>query len=115
MRQKRRPSSILFTGLKHPGFWDDASKAGLLGLPGAAAIECVTSGIRVNVICPGPTDRTLLVENLTSTILKGKEDMSNVVPMKRLAQPEEMAETVIWLCSDAASFVTGQALPVDGG
>jgi len=99
-----------------PGFAAyDASKSGLLGLSRVAAIECVTSGIRVNVICPGPTDRTLLVENLTSTILKGKEDMSNVVPMKRLAQPEEMAETVIWLCSDAASFITGQALSVDGG
>jgi NAD(P)-dependent dehydrogenase (short-subunit alcohol dehydrogenase family) len=99
-----------------PGFAAyDASKAGLHGLMRVAALECATSGIRINAICPGPTDRTLLVENLTSTILKGKAEMAGVVPMKRLAQPEEMAAAVIWLCSDAASFITGQALPVDGG
>jgi NAD(P)-dependent dehydrogenase (short-subunit alcohol dehydrogenase family) len=99
-----------------PGFAAyDASKAGLLALTRVAALECATSGIRINSICPGPTDRTLLVEYLTSTIIKGKGEMAGVVPMKRLAQPEEMAAAVIWLCSDAASFITGQALPVDGG
>lgn len=99
-----------------PGFAAyDASKSGMLGLTRAAALECATSGIRINAICPGPTDRTLLVENLTSTQPKGKEFMSEKVPMKRLAQPEEMAEAVLWLCSDAASFVTGQAISVDGG
>lgn len=99
-----------------PGFAAyDASKAGLLALTRVAALECAISGIRINAICPGPTDRTLLVEYLTSTVLKGKGDMAAVVPMKRLAQPEEMAAAAIWLCSDAASFITGQALPVDGG
>jgi len=60
-----------------PGFAAyDASKAGLLGLTRVAALECATSGIRINTICPGPTDRTLLVENLTSTIIKGKGEMA---------------------------------------
>jgi NAD(P)-dependent dehydrogenase (short-subunit alcohol dehydrogenase family) len=99
-----------------PGFSAyDASKAGLFGLTRAAAVECATSGIRINTICPGPTQRTLLMEYLTGTHPEEREKMNNVVPMKRVAEPEEMAEVVIWLCSDASSFVTGHIMPVDGG
>lgn len=99
-----------------PGFGAyDATKAGMLGLTRTAAIEGATLGIRVNAICPGPTQRTLLYEYLTSSNPQEKKNLPNVVPMKRMADPEEMAEAVIWLCSDAASFVTGQALSVDGG
>ncbi len=99
-----------------PGFAAyDASKSGVLGLTRAAALECATSGIRVNVLCPGPTDRTRLMENLTLYHPEEREHINSVIPMKRLAQPEEMAQVVIWLCSDAASFVTGCTLPVDGG
>jgi NAD(P)-dependent dehydrogenase (short-subunit alcohol dehydrogenase family) len=93
----------------------DASKSGLIGLTKAAALECATSGIRANVICPGPTGRTLLTDYLTSTHPEKRSEMLNIVPMKRLAEPEEMAEAVIWLCSDAASFVTGHVMVVDGG
>jgi NAD(P)-dependent dehydrogenase (short-subunit alcohol dehydrogenase family) len=99
-----------------PGFAAyDASKIGLFGLTKAAALECATSGIRVNVICPGPTWRTRLYENLTSAQPEMKEHLREIIPMKRMADPEEMAEAVIWLCSDAASFVTGHIMPVDGG
>jgi len=99
-----------------PGFAAyDASKSGLFGLTKAAALEGATSGIRVNVICPGPTWRTLLYDNLTSAQPEMKEQLPEIIPMKRMAEPEEMAEAVIWLCSDAASFVTGHAMPVDGG
>lgn len=99
-----------------PGFAAyDASKAGMLGLTKAAAIEYATSGIRINVICPGPTSGTLLMENLTRTNPSEKEHLKNVIPMQRPARPEEMAEGVIWLCSDAASFVTGISVPIDGG
>jgi NAD(P)-dependent dehydrogenase (short-subunit alcohol dehydrogenase family) len=99
-----------------PGFAAyDASKTGLFGLTKAAALECATSGIRVNVICPGPTWRTRLYENLTSAQPEMKEHLREIIPMKRMAEPEEMAEAVIWLCSDAASFVTGHIMPVDGG
>lgn len=99
-----------------PGFAAyDASKIGLFGLSKAAALECATSGIRINVICPGPTWRTLLYENLTSSQPEIKQHLVEIIPLKRVAEPEEMAETVIWLCSDAASFITGAIIPVDGG
>jgi NAD(P)-dependent dehydrogenase (short-subunit alcohol dehydrogenase family) len=99
-----------------PGFAAyDASKIGLFGLSKAAALECAASGIRVNLICPGPTRRTLLYDNLTSALPEMKDKFREIVPMQRTAEPEEMAEAVIWLCSDAASFVTGQSISVDGG
>ncbi len=99
-----------------PGFAAyDATKTGLFGLSKAAAVEGATSGIRVNVICPGPTARTLLMDNLTSAQPGIEDHMLDVIPMRRVAQPEEMAEAAIWLCSDAASFVTGHIMPVDGG
>jgi NAD(P)-dependent dehydrogenase (short-subunit alcohol dehydrogenase family) len=99
-----------------PGFAAyDASKSGLIGLTKAAALEVATSGIRVNVICPGPTERTRLIENLTSTHPEERERTLNVIPMHRMAEPEEVAEAVIWLCSDAASFVTGHVMSIDGG
>ncbi len=99
-----------------PGFAAyDASKTGLLGLSKAAALEYATSGIRVNVICPGPTERTRLFDNLTATSPEDKERMMNSIPMGRPARPEDMAEAVIWLCSEAASFITGLVMPVDGG
>ncbi len=99
-----------------PGFAAyDASKTGLFGLSKAAAVEGASSGIRVNVICPGPTARTLLLENLTSAQPEVKGKMHEIIPLRRVAEPEEMAEAVIWLCSDKASFVTGHIMPVDGG
>lgn len=92
-----------------------ASKTGMVGLTRAAALETAQSGIRVNIVCPGPTERTALIENLTSTHPEERERTLNVIPMHRLAEPEEVAEAVIWLCSDAASFVTGHVMPIDGG
>jgi NAD(P)-dependent dehydrogenase (short-subunit alcohol dehydrogenase family) len=99
-----------------PGFAAyDASKTGLIGLSKAAALEVATSGIRVNVVCPGPTERTRLMENLTSVRPEERERTLNVIPMHRMAEPEEVAEAVIWLCSDASSFVTGHVMLIDGG
>jgi len=99
-----------------PGFCAySASKSGLITLTRTAALENATSGIRVNAILPGPTERTLLYEYLTGTHPEEKDNMFNAIPMKRLATPEDMAEAVMWLCSDAASFITGHAMPVDGG
>jgi len=92
-----------------------ASKSGLIGLTKAAALEGAAAGIRVNTILPGPTERTLLFEYLTGTQPEVKDQMMNMIPMKRVAKPEDMAEAVMWLCSDAASFITGHAMPVDGG
>jgi NAD(P)-dependent dehydrogenase (short-subunit alcohol dehydrogenase family) len=100
----------------NPGFAAyGASKAGVCKLTQIAASECATSGIRINCIMPGPTMDTLLFDNLTTTDPNAGEVFSKVVPMKRMGKPIEMAETVVWLCSDAASFITGHSVPVDGG
>ncbi len=99
-----------------PGFAAyDASKSGMIGLTKAAALEYAASGIRINVFCPGPTDGTKLMENLTRYHPEEREHINGMIPMRRLAQAEEMAKTVLWLCSDAASFMTGATISVDGG
>jgi NAD(P)-dependent dehydrogenase (short-subunit alcohol dehydrogenase family) len=92
-----------------------ASKHGIVGLTRTAALEGATVGIRVNTILPGPTERTLLFEYLTESQPQEREHMEAMIPMKRVATPEDMAEAVMWLCSDAASFITGHVMPVDGG
>jgi NAD(P)-dependent dehydrogenase (short-subunit alcohol dehydrogenase family) len=99
-----------------PGFGPyGASKAGLIVLTKTAALEVATSGIRVNVICPGLTARTQLAENISSANPEEREQMLKMVPMARMGEPEEIAEAVIWLCSDSASFITGHVMPIDGG
>ena len=99
-----------------PGFGAyDASKSGMIGLTKAAALECATSGIRINVMCPGPTEGTNLMETLTRCHPEEREHINSTVPLQRLAGAEEMAQVAVWLCSDAASFITGCMIPVDGG
>lgn len=93
----------------------NASKSGLIALTKTAAIEYADSGIRVNSILPALTERTLLMEYLTGADPDIKDHIKEMIPMQRLATPEDMAEAVIWLCSDEASFVTGHAMPIDGG
>ena len=104
-------------GLKcKPGFGAyGASKSGLISLSKCAALEYASLGIRINVLCPGPTGRTQLMENIASVHPQVQEHMAADVPMGRLGEPEEMARAVLWLCSDAASFITGHCLSVDGG
>ncbi len=90
-----------------------ASKHGIIGLSKAAALEQARSGIRVNVIAPGPVRTGLL-----SRMVAGHVDLdtiAGVVPMGRISEPSEIAAAVLWLCSDAASFVTGHTLVADGG
>ena len=92
-----------------------ASKHGVVGLTKMAAIEFARKGIRVNCICPGPTTSTRMNEELTAVAVDIIEKMEDKVPMGRTAEPREIAEAAVWLCSDKASYVTGVALPVDGG
>ncbi|HKF39288.1 MAG TPA: SDR family oxidoreductase [Ktedonobacteraceae bacterium] len=91
-----------------------ASKSGVIGLTKAAAIEYAKAGIRVNVVSPGPIDTKTLVR-FAGGDLQAKNQMGSTIPLGRVGQPEEIAAAVIWLCSDAASFVTGHNLVVDGG
>jgi NAD(P)-dependent dehydrogenase (short-subunit alcohol dehydrogenase family) len=99
-----------------PGFCAyTASKAGLNGLTKTAALEGASSNIRVNTIMPGPIKNTLLFEYMSSADPTVTSTWENDLPLKRLGYPEDIAETAVWLCSDMASFITGQCLPVDGG
>jgi NAD(P)-dependent dehydrogenase (short-subunit alcohol dehydrogenase family) len=91
-----------------------ASKHGVVGLTKAAAVEYGRKGIRVNAVCPGST-RTPMVDGFSGGDARVEEAMAAASPMRRLAEPEEIARTVVWLCSNEASFVNGHALAVDGG
>lgn len=91
-----------------------ASKHGVVGLTRAAALEYARDGIRINAICPGST-RTPMLEGFMGGDENVERMMTRAVPLGRLGRPEEIAEAVVWLCSDAASFVVGHALAVDGG
>ena len=91
-----------------------ASKHGVIGLTKVAALEYAHAGIRVNAICPAVV-RTPLVESIMQSDPEAESQLISMIPMKRLGTLEEIAEVVIWLCSDASSFVTGHAMLVDGG
>ena len=91
-----------------------ASKHGVIGLTTSAALEYAPRGIRINAICPG----TIETPMVTDMIAKGELDPAQAAaatPIGRLGQGEEIAASVLWLCSSGASFVVGVALPVDGG
>jgi len=88
-----------------------ASKHAVLGLTRTAAKEHAEDGIRVNAICPAAV-RTGITDKLPPEI---HDTLPEIQAIKRYAEPEEIAAAVVWLCSEAASFVTGVAMPVDGG
>ncbi|MFC1919408.1 SDR family oxidoreductase [Chloroflexota bacterium] len=91
-----------------------ASKHGVVGLTKAAALEYAGRGIRVNSVCPSGTI-TPLVLRLWERDPAMKQRAGMMVPLGRMATAEEVAEAVVWLCSDAASFITGHSLALDGG
>lgn len=96
-----------------------ATKHALVGLAKSLALQAAPRGIRVNALCPGPV-RTRMMEDLRAGRLHPDgaamiERLIATVPMGRLAEPEEIAEAALWLASDASSYVTGQALVIDGG
>jgi NAD(P)-dependent dehydrogenase (short-subunit alcohol dehydrogenase family) len=90
-----------------------ASKAGIVSLTKVAALEYAEYGLRVNVICPSA--RTGMMENFFELHPEAEVDFIAQMPMGRIAAPEEIAESVLWLCSDASSFVTGHVQAVEGG
>ncbi len=91
-----------------------ASKHGVVGLTRAAALEHARSGIRVNVVCPGAID-TPMADGMIGGSEEVRAAFAAMEPMGRFGRPEEIAAAVLWLCSEAASFVTGHTLAVDGG
>ncbi len=91
-----------------------ASKHGVIGLTKTAALEVAERGIRVNAVCPGVID-TAMVERALGTGDQAAAATKAMEPMGRMGRPEEIASAVLWLCSDGAGFVTGEALVVDGG
>ena len=123
--RKRGGGSILFTS-SISGLVGSAryavyalTKFGMIGMAKSMAVQLAGEGIRVNVICPGAVD-TPMADRLAAATrpLDGKDYRQaalDVVPMRRSAHPREIAEAAYWLCSDDASYVTGIALPVDGG
>ena len=91
-----------------------ASKHGVLGLTKSAALEYAPRGIRINAVCPGTIDTPMVADMLARGELEMAEAIRNQ-PIGRLGTADEIAAAVLWLCSAAASFVVGVALPVDGG
>lgn len=91
-----------------------ASKHAVLGLTRSAALEYAKQGIRINAVCPGVI-HTAMIDRITGKDKEVEKQYVAMEPMGRMGAPAEVAEAVIWLCSDAASFVTGIAMPVDGG
>lgn len=88
-----------------------AAKHGVVGLTKAAALEYARQGLRVNAVCPGLIDTPLSREGLTNEI---QAMLVAEAPMGRMAQPEEVASAVLWLCDENNGYVTGQAIAVDG-
>jgi len=91
-----------------------ASKHGVVGLTKTAALDYATQGIRVNAVCPGVI-ATEMITRFTHDDPESAAAMVTMEPVGRLGTVEEIADTIVWLCSDQASFVTGQAIAVDGG
>ncbi len=117
-KQERRDRQLLFAGRargrSERGTYH-AAKHGVLGLTKSAALEYASKGIRINAVCPGLIETPMAEQMRASGQAAALEAMLTGVPIGRLGRPEEIADAVLWLCSEAASFVIGHSLAVDGG
>ena len=91
-----------------------AAKHGVIGLTRAAALDYAAQNIRINAVCPGYID-TPMMGRFTGDTAEGRAQVISEEPIGRMGRPEEIANAVLWLCSDAAGFVVGHPLVVDGG
>jgi NAD(P)-dependent dehydrogenase (short-subunit alcohol dehydrogenase family) len=91
-----------------------ASKHAVMGLTRAAALDYAQQGIRINAVNPGLT-ATEMIDRFSNKDPALEQQLASIVPMGRMGKPEEIASTVVFLCSDAASYITGQSLTIDGG
>ena len=92
-----------------------AAKHGVIGFTKSAALENARRGIRINAICPGLIQTPMSDQMVAAGQGEALKTMEKSIPMGRVGRPEEIANAVLWLCSDAASYVTGQSISVDGG
>jgi NAD(P)-dependent dehydrogenase (short-subunit alcohol dehydrogenase family) len=91
-----------------------AAKHGVVGLTKAAALDYAESNIRINAVCPGIID-TSMMQRFSGGTPEGRQAVIAQEPVGRMGTPDEIAAAVVWLCSDAASFVVGHAMVIDGG
>ncbi len=91
-----------------------AAKHGVVGLTKAAALDYASHNIRINAVCPGIID-TPMMDRFSGGTKEGRQRVISQEPIGRMGQPEEIANAVVWLCSEAASFAIGHALVIDGG
>src|SRR5438874_2689527 len=92
-----------------------AAKHGVLGLTKSAALEYAAKGIRVNAVCPGMIWTPMTEKMIAEGQKEALDEMLKLVPIGRHGRPEEIADAVLWLCSDRSSLVVGQSIAVDGG
>jgi NAD(P)-dependent dehydrogenase (short-subunit alcohol dehydrogenase family) len=92
-----------------------AAKHGVIGFTKSAALEYAARGIRINAVCPGLIHTPMSDQMVAAGQGEALKAMEKSIPMGRVGRPEEIADAVLWLCSDAASYITGQSISVDGG
>ena len=119
MRPARRGSIVnlgsvaAMVGVPHlPAY--AATKHGVVGMSKSAALQFGPDNIRTNVVCPGST-RTAMMEGVMVAKPELREHVVSVCPLRRMAEPREIAEAILWLASDRSSYVNGAVIPVDGG
>jgi len=91
-----------------------AAKHGVIGLTKSTALDYADANVRINAICPGIID-TEMMQRFTRDTAQGRDAVIAQEPVGRMGTPDEIAAAVVWLCSDAASFVVGHAMVIDGG
>jgi NAD(P)-dependent dehydrogenase (short-subunit alcohol dehydrogenase family) len=91
-----------------------AAKHGVIGLTKAGALDYAQANLRINAVCPGIID-TAMMQRFTGDSAEGRQRVIGQEPVGRMGTPEEIAGAVLWMCSDAAAFVVGHALVIDGG
>ena len=121
MREERHGNMIALSSIMGIAYgWDEhvhysAAKAGVIGLVRGLAVELARDGIRVNGIAPGYIRTAQALSEEHSLGSQGLEQAASFIPMGRVGEPEDIADVAVFLASDAASYITGQTIVVDGG